>query len=248
MWRRGTGGGFSVGWALSSSSSASSQRSPPTAPASTVEIESLKITIDSEWGVRTAPGYLPVRFDITNLGEPRVIEIVGQGTRFFRTSRGGQPGGTRVRQAVRLARGDRAPDDDSGPDLRRQREHPVRDSKTIACSNVSMSPARAAAARLTLRRYPRRPAATPFGSAASGWPRPATGPPALPFSSGSVRIAEAQHREKTPVDFILEPARLPANWLGNLAARGADRAEGVGAAERRSAKRPAPHGRLAAAT
>ena len=100
--------GLSVGWALSSSSSASSQRSPPTArlPGRSVT-ESLKITIDSEWGVRTAPGYLPVRFDITNLGEPRVIEIVGQGTRFFRTSRGGQPGGTRVRQAVRLARGDR---------------------------------------------------------------------------------------------------------------------------------------------
>ena len=29
----------------------------------TVEIESLKIEIDSEWAVRTAPGYLPVRFD-----------------------------------------------------------------------------------------------------------------------------------------------------------------------------------------
>ena len=49
----------------------------------TVEVESLKIEIDSEWAVRTAPGYLPVRFDITNLGEARVIEIVGQGTRFF---------------------------------------------------------------------------------------------------------------------------------------------------------------------
>ena len=34
------------------------------------------------------PGYLPVRFDITNLGEARVIEIVGQGTRFFRALEG----------------------------------------------------------------------------------------------------------------------------------------------------------------
>ena len=40
----------------------------------TVEVEFLRITLDSEWAVRTAPGYLPVRFDITNLGEPRVIE------------------------------------------------------------------------------------------------------------------------------------------------------------------------------
>ena len=59
-------------------------------------------------GPRTAPGYLPVRFDITNLGEARVIEIVGQGTRFFRAPPGGHAARRRrVRQAVRLARGDR---------------------------------------------------------------------------------------------------------------------------------------------
>jgi hypothetical protein len=62
----------------------------------TIEIESLKITIDSEWGVRTAPGYLPIRFDVTNLGEARVIEIFGQGVRFSRIG-GVQPGGITVR-------------------------------------------------------------------------------------------------------------------------------------------------------
>src|SRR5678815_429828 len=72
----------------------------------TVEAESLRITIDSEWGSRTAPGYLPVRFDIANLGEARVIEIVAEGTRFFRVMRSG-PGAIRFRQAIRLARGDR---------------------------------------------------------------------------------------------------------------------------------------------
>ena len=72
----------------------------------TVEAESLRITIDSEWGSRTAPGYLPVRFDIANLGEARVIEIVAEGTRFFRVMRAG-PGAIRFRQAIRLARGDR---------------------------------------------------------------------------------------------------------------------------------------------
>ena len=72
----------------------------------TVEIESLKITIDSEWAIAAAPGYLPVRFDVTNLGEARVIEIIGQGTRFSRVG-GAQPGGIVVRQALRLARGDR---------------------------------------------------------------------------------------------------------------------------------------------
>ena len=52
----------------------------------TIEVESLKITFDSEWGARTTPGYLPVRFDITNLGEARVIEIPAHGSRFFRPS------------------------------------------------------------------------------------------------------------------------------------------------------------------
>jgi hypothetical protein len=75
----------------------------------TVEVESLKITIDSEWAARTAPGYLPVRFDITNFGDARVIDIVGRGMRFFRFSgmRGGAQGGLEILQAVRLARGDR---------------------------------------------------------------------------------------------------------------------------------------------
>ena len=73
----------------------------------TVEIESLKISIDSEWAPRTAPGYLPVRFDITNLGEARIIEIVGHGSRFFRISGASRQAGYSVRRAVRLARGDR---------------------------------------------------------------------------------------------------------------------------------------------
>ena len=39
-------------------------------PASTgpIEVESLKMEFDSEWAMRTSPGYLPVRLDITNLG------------------------------------------------------------------------------------------------------------------------------------------------------------------------------------
>jgi hypothetical protein len=74
----------------------------------TVDVESLKITIDSEWALRTTPGYVPVRFEITNLGDARVIDIVGEGTRFFRMSRApGTVGATQIRQIVRLGRGDR---------------------------------------------------------------------------------------------------------------------------------------------
>ena len=73
----------------------------------TFEVESLKIEFDSEWAMQTSPGYLPVRVDITNLGNARVIEIVGQGTRFFRSGRSMAGGATEVSQSVRLARGDR---------------------------------------------------------------------------------------------------------------------------------------------
>ena len=75
----------------------------------TIEVESLRITIDSDWAPRAAPGYLPVRFDITNLGEARVIEIVGAGDALLRGDEGrGRLGGIRGRaQALRLARGDR---------------------------------------------------------------------------------------------------------------------------------------------
>ena len=54
----------------------------------TAEVESLRVIVDSEWVPRAAPGYWPIRFDITNLGDARVIEIVVQGTRFFRARPG----------------------------------------------------------------------------------------------------------------------------------------------------------------
>lgn len=78
----------------------------------TVEIELLRVTIDSDWVPRAMPGYLPIRFDITNLGEARVIEIVGTGSRTFRPvprSGGYIPGGqgsTSVTQMLRLRKGD----------------------------------------------------------------------------------------------------------------------------------------------
>src|ERR1043165_2946918 len=48
----------------------------------TVNVESLNITVDSEWATQGAPGYIPIRFDITNLGLARTIEIEGHGTRY----------------------------------------------------------------------------------------------------------------------------------------------------------------------
>ena len=68
------------------------------------------MTIDSDWAPRTAPGYLPVRFDITNLGDARVIEIVGQGIAVLSrvAARPVVPGRDDASgRRVRLARGDR---------------------------------------------------------------------------------------------------------------------------------------------
>src|SRR5712671_5346273 len=70
----------------------------------TVEVESLRVTLDSEWSNQTAQGYWPVRLDITNLGEDRVIEIYGRGDRWWRS---GETGSSEIRQTIHLKRGDR---------------------------------------------------------------------------------------------------------------------------------------------
>src|SRR5437867_6874867 len=64
-----------------------------------VQVQSLKVAIDSEWTQQGASGYLPVRFDITNFGDERVIEIIGTGY-------SGQ-GRLTVRQILHLNRADR---------------------------------------------------------------------------------------------------------------------------------------------
>jgi hypothetical protein len=194
----------------------------------TVEIESLKIVIDSEWAVRTAPGYLPVRFDITNLGEARVVEIVGQGTRFFRGSRGMQPGGSDVRQAVRLARGDRVRLTIPVPifgDNENLRFEIREDGRTLEHFNYTGFQSRSlpgdASALIVSDR------SSPFGTMAAGWPRAMTvvaGPSTYFVPSGTV-TAGATGRSVTsggtppPLDFLLAPARLPASWLGYTSLR-----------------------------
>ena len=168
-----------------------------------VDIESLKITIDSDWGSRTAPGYLPVRFDVTNLGEARVIEIVGQGTRVFRSSRGFQQGGITVRQALRLARGERlritmpVPIAAANENIRFEVRE---DGRTLERFNYtgfqSGTPAANASALIVADSF------SAFSLAAAAWPRTIAGP-----SGGYVPAARL-------LDFVLEPSRLPANWLG----------------------------------
>src|SRR5262245_1882202 len=72
----------------------------------TVEERLLRLTIDSDWASQVAPGYLPVRFDVTNLGDDRVIEIAGHGMRWSRYLAGANAE-VDVRQTLRLKKGDR---------------------------------------------------------------------------------------------------------------------------------------------
>jgi hypothetical protein len=175
-----------------------------------VEVESLRITMDSEWALRATPGYLPVRFDITNLGEARIIEIVGQGTRFFRATRGAQPGGVRVRQAVRLARGDRVrltipvpvfgDHENIGFEIREGDRMLERFSYTGFQSRSVP-----ADASVLIVADP----ASPVGKVAGSWPRTAA-PPTGTFTS----LPPGGGTTLPPLDFLLDPTRVPASWLG----------------------------------
>jgi hypothetical protein len=180
----------------------------------TVDVESLKITIDSAWAARTAPGYLPVRFDITNLGDARVIEIVGQGTRFFSGVRGRQPGGIIVRQAVRLARGDRVrltipvPVFADNENIRFEIREGGRTLERFNYTGFQSRSVPAEASALIVA-----DPASAFGTMAAGWPRP------MPARGGTTIVTRAPGATvspggKPPLDFLLDPTRLPANWLG----------------------------------
>ena len=197
----------------------------------TVEVESLKVTIDSEWSARTAPGYFPVRFDITNLGEARVIDIVGRGMRYFRSSgmRGGIQGGLEIQQSIRLSRGDRvrftlpvpilADHENLGFEIQEN-------GRTLERLNFmgfeSRLPAVDAAALIVAD------PSSPFATAAAGWRRTMasgtrtsmTGASGTVTSSGIlVAPGAAGGARVPPLDFLLEPARLPANWLGYTSVR-----------------------------
>ena len=88
----------------------------------------LRITVDSEWVPGAAPGYVPVRWDITNLGDDRTIEIVGTGSRVSRLARFRQSRPS-VRQRLQLRAGDRVRFTMPVPVQRRHGQHAVRDPR-----------------------------------------------------------------------------------------------------------------------
>ena len=172
----------------------------------TIEVEGLKITIDSDWGSRTTPGYYPVRFDITNAGEARVIEIAGNAMRFLRVARGGT-GSMLVEQPVRLARGDRVRVTIPFPvfaDNENIRFEIREDGRVLERFNFigfqsRLVPANASALIVA-------DPGSAFGRAASAgaWAR---------------RAGTATSGRGSMIDLTLDPSRLPASWLGYTSLR-----------------------------
>ncbi len=200
----------------------------------TLEVESLKIEIDSEWGMRTAPGYVPVRFEITNFGEARVIDLVGRGTRFTRMLRGGFGAESNIRQSIRLARGDRVRLTIPVPvfgtsesfqfDIEEGGRTLERFNFTGLQSNV---PPDEMSALIVIDRT------SPFGARAAGWLRELPAGYSSYVASGSVISSSAPggptastvihpaagSAGRPPLDFYLAPSRLPTNWLGYTSLR-----------------------------
>lgn len=186
----------------------------------TVDVEALRITIDSEWATRTAPGYLPVRFEITNLGDRREVELRAYGNRFFRMRGGGQ-GSTFITRLLQLARGDRVrltmPVPLAG-DNESFRFEVLEDGRTLESFNFvglqSKLPPDDAAALIVVE---------PGGllsQTARGLIRTSagpTGPMMVPAPSGGVVTTVrpgSSGPSAQPIDFVLPPDRLPDNWIG----------------------------------
>jgi hypothetical protein len=172
----------------------------------TAEIESLRITYDAEWCDQTAPGYWPVRFDITNFGNDRVIELRGIGTRF-----GGMSGyfSFEIHQSIPLKRSDHVkltipvPVFAENENLSFQILERGKLLQHFGGGGLqSRKPSNEAGALIVAD------PATPFGAMASGLIRPVATAAALPPGVHPPNL-----------DFVLDPLRLPSNWLGLTSVR-----------------------------
>ena len=187
----------------------------------TYEVEALRITVDTDWPTTGTVGYFPVRLDITNLAEEREIEIDVSINHWFDPSRhrvptrsmfgGAYSGRANVRQRVPLKRGDRVKftlpipvtaDSERIQISFRENGRTLDSSTTFAFQSgrvhydapaLIVSSPSSSLGTIPLRPIVFRPG--PYRMVTPGPPPGAT--------SSSPRL-----------DFVLEPARLPTNWLG----------------------------------
>ncbi|MEO5819860.1 MAG: hypothetical protein ABIT71_05100, partial [Vicinamibacteraceae bacterium] len=197
----------------------------------TIEVESLKITFDSEWANRTSPGYFPVRVDITNLGGARVIEIVGEGTRFLRSTRSMSTGSTEISQRVRLARGDRVRLTIPVPvfGVNENIRFEIRENgKTLERLNYTSLQSGSAASDAPALIVADRASAR--GAVMGTWLRSTAGAvgtgsytvsgSGISAHPGALSVAPSRgYSSMPPTDFMLPPSRLPTNWLGYTSLR-----------------------------
>jgi hypothetical protein len=202
---------------------------PAAAEYQTVDVRLLNITIDTDWAPRAAPGYVPARFEITNTGDARIIEIVGQGMRAYRGPRmSAGTSNTTVTQTLRLAMGDHVrltipvpvyADTETVRFEIRERNRPTH----FFNFNAIQSRVAAKDASILVVAVPGSPASAiplrAIGGAryagiavARGSGAPAA---ALPSAAAPIRTVAGG-----TLDFQLEPARLPTNWLGYTSVRG----------------------------
>jgi hypothetical protein len=185
----------------------------------TVERDGLRIVMDSEWVGQTAPGYVPIRFDITNSGPARTIEIVERGGRYnFGTrvapySGPPQQGRLSMLQRLTLARGSRVYVTIPLPVSASNENYvfEVREDGEVLHNLGSYSvqggilPDRAGAILAFT-------GGTATSQAAEGWARSTGSLPGGGSGSGGP--------PKAPLlDLLLEPQRLPTNWLGYTSLR-----------------------------
>jgi hypothetical protein len=198
------------------------------------DLESLRITIDSDWARQGAQGYLPVRLDITNLGEAREIVLSISQQHWFDLSRG-RPrsvmslgsfdmGGIDTRQTIRLKRGDHVKltvpipvfaDNENFQFRLLEKGRPI--AGFVAAS--SFQSARPASDSAVL--FVTKPS-TPLGSITTPRETPfvRSYSPSFPGPGGRGIIVGGISRGRIPsvggppLDFYLDPERLPTNWLG----------------------------------
>ena len=189
------------------------------------EADGLRIVFDSEWITQAAPGYIPIRIDITNTTRPRTIEIVDRGNRhmfpgavvgFPRTARAGgiQRGTLSLVQRLTLARGSRVYLTIPVP-VSAQTENynfEIREDGELLQSLGSYSiqsgvlPDRASVLMVAND-------SSALAQAAQGWAR--SGYSTATGVVGGVVVGSPATGGRMPAfDILLEPQRLPNNWLG----------------------------------
>jgi hypothetical protein len=200
----------------------------------TVDLESLRVTVDSEWPGVVAPGYVPIRLDLTNSGEPRTVDVVITGSRFFGIGRGARNGSLQIERRVDLARGVRVRFTMPVPVIGGNESFQItlrEDGETLhrfGYTNLQV-PGRAGATGALIV------ASGPLAARAAEWRRTITGRTGGAVIS-SLTLGAAAAPGLPVLDQVLDPQRLPTNWIGYTSLRtvifGPDEWKGLPAEQR----------------